>query len=299
MSQAWHALMAGTPGGAELLARLTSEEADEVLTWGEPDAVHLPAEWEIVALAYNKAEKELEVCLSAHGGHCAPTHSSCVSVGHLDMAWVVEAPDGMRIAYVGDLKKREATSHPGSLQLIAYGFAYASMRDCDAFCCGIWAGEEGTWSWGEMVDLESELAITLLRRVLAAATNDSPEFAMGPHCRDCFSRFRCPAYVIPPEAATGSLAILDGQTDITSEKVAELVLAVQRVEDMAKTAKEFCKDWEAKHPGQVVSQGKAWKSVQMPGRKTVDSKALFAAIPEAKKYERQGEGYSMMKWVKA
>lgn len=122
---------------------------------------------------------------------------------------------------------------------------------------------------------------------------------MGPHCRDCFSRFRCPAYVIPPEAAVGALAICDGQTDITPDKVAELVLAVARVEDMAKTAKEFCKDWEAKHPGSVVSQGKTWKAVSMPGRKSVDMKGLFAAIPEAKKFEKQGEGYVQMKWVKS
>ena len=295
LSTAWHARLAGTPGNAELLARLTDKEAETVLGWPAPADVPLDlgGGW-LRTLRYEEADKELEVGLTAQGGHS--TGASCVSLGHLDMAWVVEHPDGRKIAYVGDLKKGEHTSHPGSLQLLAYGFAYAALKDCDAFCCGIWAGEEGTWTWGEFVDLESELAQKLLRRVVAAATNDSPEYSMGVHCRDCFGRFRCPAYVIPPGAATGALSILDGKTEITADKVADLVLAVARVEDMTKTAKEFCKDWAAKN-GPVVKDGKEWRAIQMPGRKGLDMKALFAAMPEARRFEKQGEGYTVMKWV--
>jgi hypothetical protein len=181
---------------------------------------------------------------------------------------------------------------------VAYGFAYAALKDCDFFVIGIWAGTENRWTWGEPVDLESAEAGKLWARVVAAAKKKGGEFARGPHCRSCWSRFQCPAHILPPEAATGALAILDGETAITADKVAELVLAVQRVKDMVGVAEAFAKDWEAQHPGQVSAGGKVWKRIPMPGREALDKKGLLKMYPEAASFVKQGKGYDQYRWVK-
>lgn len=295
MSTAWHARCAGAKGSAALLASLTSEEAETVLGWSEPDGVALPPGCEPKELLYEHAETELEVLLKDHDG-------TTISVGHLDMAWVVTMPDGMRVAYVGDLKKSEFTTPDSynSLQLHGYGFAYAALRGCDAYVCGIWAGEEGRWTWSpDVIDLESDEAFEWWQRVKAAALNTDPEFRRGPHCRGCWSRFQCPAHILPPEAAVGSLAIATGQELVTPEKVAQLVLDIARAEDTIKTAKAFAKDWEANHPGKVELNGKVWRAVRMPGRAGLDKEGLLKEFPAAKKYVTRGANYEQMKWVNA
>lgn len=299
LSTAWHAACANVPGSAALLAALTDEEAETVLGWNRPKIVDLPPGCDPPSLDYDSAETELTVTFDELGRNVTTEDPLCLSVGHIDMGWVVKMPDGARVAYIGDLKKTEFTATEGveSLQLVAYGFAYAARRDCDFFCLGIWAATENRWTWGEPVDLESAQAAKLWERVVAAAKNKGGEFARGPHCRGCWSRFQCPAYILPPEVATGSLAILDGETAITADRVASLVQDIARAEDTIKVAKEFAKDWEAQHPGQVTADGKVWRPIQMPGRESIDRAALLKAIPEASKFVKQGKGYEMHKWV--
>lgn len=300
MSQAWHARCAGAKGFAALLASLTSEEAETVIGWELPYAVELPAGCEPAILEYDQAETELEVALTQSGSVPVLGGMPPMTIGHLDFAWVVRFPDGMRVAYVGDLKKSEFTSSVDSLQLMAYGFAYSALRQCDAFCTGIWAGESGSWLWGDIIDLESDVAFEWWTKVKAAALNTDPEFRRGPHCRGCWSRFQCPAHILPPDAVQGSsLAIASGQGVVTPEKVAQLVLDIARAEDTIKTAKAFAKDWEANHPGQVTLNGKVWRPVKMPGRAGFDKEGLLREYPEAKKFITRGEGYEQMKWINA
>ncbi len=296
-STAWHASLAGSPGAADLLARLSEEELAELRTWKAPEDVEVAPG---IVLRYSEAETELEVALDKYGRAVKADDSAAESVGHLDFAWAKEIST-RRIAYVGDLKRTEFTATEGvdTLQLVAYGFAYAALRDCEGYCPGIWAATEGRWTWGEIVWLDSLEAEKLWARCLAAMRNVGGEFNRGVHCRGCWSRFQCPAHVLPPDAATGSLAIMSGQEIVTGSKVAQLVLDIKRAEDTIKKAKEFAEDWEARHPGEVVADGKKWRPVQMPGRETVDKERVLAAYPEAAKFIKTGRGYTAMKWVGA
>lgn len=313
MSTAWHSRCSGAVDAEQQLLRLTDEERAQVDSWKKPDDVMLPKGAKLKGpdglrrdqlidyLPYSLAEKELEVGLDAWGHYCDPKSPACISIGHLDFAWVVEMPDGMRIAYVGDLKKREGTTEDGpySLQLQAYGLAYASLRDCDAYICGIWAGEEGTWTWmKQFVDLDSSESVDIWLKVKAAILNTEGDFCTGAHCTGCYSRFKCPAHVLPPETAVGTLAILDGNTEITPDKATELVLAIGRAEDAIETAKKAMKAWAMRNPGKIRSSGKVWTASQRDGRESLDKDALFKAIPDAVKFLKQGKPYTEFRWLK-
>lgn len=300
VSSAWHAKCSGAPDAEQQLLRLSDEERKEVEKWGKPTPVIVEDAYE-THLDYELAEKELEVGLDAWGHYCNPKSPSCISVGHLDFAWVVSRPDGMRVAYVGDLKKREGTTEDGpySLQLQAYGIAYASLRDCDAYICGIWAGEENTWTWmKEFVDLDSSESVDIWLKVKAAILNTEGDFCRGVHCHGCYSRFQCPAHVLPPEAAIGTLAILDGKTEITADKATELVLAIKRARDTIDKAEEYMKAWAEAHPGQIRDGGKVWTAKRYEGNEYLDKDALFKEMPEAARFLKQGKSYVRFTWLK-
>jgi len=294
-STAWHAACALSPGYQNLLARLTDEEQAEVKTWKRPEDVEVAPG---IVLRYDDAEHELEVAVDKYGRAVSADSPSAESVGHLDMAWAVEVNE-RRVAYVPDLKRTEFTATEGvnTLQLVAYGFAYAALRGCEGYCPGIWAAIEGRWTWGEIVWLDSPEAEKLWERCLAAMRNVGGEFNRGVHCRGCWSRFQCPAHLLPPDAATGSLAIMAGQEMVTGPKVAQLVLDIKRAEDTIRKAKEFAEDWEARHPGEVVADGKKWRPVRMPGRESLDKEKLLSVYPDAAKFVKRGSDYSMMKWT--
>lgn len=301
MSTAWHARCAGKPEADRLFALLTPEEQEKVKSWKTPSDVEVDTPLMAATLRYLEAHREITVCLDKDG--CCPTDKAAVwiSLGHCDFYWIVERTDGVRIAYVGDLKKSEFTTEDGpySLQLAAYGFAVAAANSCDMFARGIWAAEEGRWTWEDsFVDLESTEAFQLWERVKAAILNVGGEYQTGPHCRNCYSRLKCPAHLIPPEAATGSIELLANADLATPEKVAELVLLCQRAKDTADKGLEFAKAW-ADRNGPVRLNGKEWRKSIRDGRESLDREALFKEMPEAAKFMKQGKPYAEFRWVKS
>jgi hypothetical protein len=116
----------------QLFIRLTDKEAEEVMQWKTP----VDIEFYGTRLTYDTAEKELPVGLSKTGKYCG-ANAKALTHGTLDMAWTLES-EGRCIAVIGDIKKsRWTVQSPDSLQLWAYGLAYASKHKCDAVICGI------------------------------------------------------------------------------------------------------------------------------------------------------------------
>jgi hypothetical protein len=297
MSSAFHACASKSPGADALLARLSDAECQEVTVWKRPATITMEA----VTLDYAEAARELEVALDANGSHCKADDPACISVGHLDMAWVAEV-NGHRVAYVGDIKRSSwtTTDGPDSLQLIAYALAFASLMKCTHFCCGIWAAVEGEWTWGETVDLESSRAVVLLDRVLASIQNNSREYATGAHCHGCYGRMRCPAHLMPLELAETSLRPLTEAGSLDSFKALQLKMARDRAADTIEAVDDALKAYVAQG-GVILDQAsqKKWAPVQMSGRESLDKAAVEAAGIDLAPYVKRGKPYSQFRWVKA
>lgn len=276
MGQAYHARISGNP-----CPRLTPEEEEIVNSWP------LPVETEAAdgtKLRVSEAERELEVRLPLGNGQ------ECV--GHLDCAWAVNIQrlkgEDCRVAYVVDFKKSLFTSTgPSSLQLLAYGAAFAKARECSYFTTGIYVAELGEWHWLPTVIQVGSDAHTLLEaRILSAAGNLSSVGSTGAHCNDCWSRLHCPEWTSFAESKdTGDLM------DRLLRAQAQKLIAERTIENIQ----------EAVRRGEAVLKdektGKRYLPINMPGRKSLDRDALFKAIPEASKFERQGKPYQQFRWL--
>lgn len=298
MSSAFHAVCAKSPNASELCMRLTADEMQTIMGWHKPINVDL-GQGRI--LRYEDAEKEFALALTADGEYCDPDDPAAVVVGHPDMCWVIQI-GSMKVAYVGDIKRSEFTVNDGpeSLQLHGYAQSYASKHGCDAYAVGIWAAIEGRWTWGEIVDLLSPEALAYQRRVIAAATNHSTEYAMGPHCRSCYGRLKCPAWLLPPELAATKLAPVAQGGTITQDNAAELLLTYQAFIDTAKRVEENLKEYARRHGGIVDPKtGKVWRPVVCQGRESVSVARVREHFgDDADRVVVQGKPYEQYKWVK-
>lgn len=297
MGTAWHAhnLKPGSEESKAAFAKLSAEEVEEVLSWGKPADIETPHGW----LRYDHCWKEQEVALDLDGEHCRADDSRCVTVGHVDMHQVMP---GGEYVYVVDPKRSEWTVQDGpeSLQLHAYGLACASKFRCRYYVLGIWGCIERRWWWAERaVDVWSDEADDIRQRVVRAALSDGGSHAIGAHCRGCYGRALCPAWLMPPELAESSLAPLAaGELALTNDVALQLLLTVQRAEDTVKKAKDILKEWSLQNGGIVDDgSGKRWGGVRMPGRETLNRAALAQDGVDISKYMRTGKDYEQMRWV--
>lgn len=294
-SSAFHASCAGDPNAAAMIARLTEQEAAELMTWKRPTPLVLENG---VILKYEDAQKEVAVALDANGNYCDPESPEAITVGHLDFAWVVDG-----VAYVGDLKRSEYTSEPDSLQLLAYLVAWADKHGCEQGCAGIWDLTGGQWSFGGMVDLGmfSEQRAKLIERIVVAATHEGDGYNQGAHCTGCYGRSHCPSYLLPPELADSSLAPFTkpgALEQLSPTEIGTFMLMCKRAEDTIDLAKAAIRDFVSKG-GSCELDGKLYRPVKCKGRVSLDSAALTDDLPEiAQKYTRVGKSYDQWKWVK-
>jgi hypothetical protein len=305
ISSAFHAHCAKSSEAARLFALLTDDEQEEINQWPEPPDVTV----EGTVLRYADAEKELALGLDRFGFYADPT-GPCLTVGHLDFAWVHVAADGHRMAYVADIKRSRWTTPdgPDSLQLHAYARAFCLLRGCTSYCTGIWAATDGLWMWSqEVVELESERGEALLDRILYAAGNSSTEYASGPHCDHCFSRLHCQEFAVPAHTAETWLTPIAGNLEsglaaMSPEARGEFLLklkamkkVIDAAEDQVNAATERGLDF--------IAGGKRWGMKQMPGRKSID-KARLASFLQGEgiavtEFDKVGDPYAQGAWLKA
>lgn len=291
MGSAFHAMCEGDSAKiAKLLMLLSPEEVDEVHRWKKPTKVTFDDGTE---LSYDSAEKETEVGFDAQGRHT--TGEKAIAIGHIDMSWIRHT-----VAYVGDIKKQRWTTldGPDSLQLAGYGFALAAREGCTHFCPGLWYAEEGEWSWGSLVDLESSEAADLWARIVHAAMNVGGEFYTGGHCRSCYSRLRCPAYLVPVES-THALAPLAGH-EVTNAQVLALLHAKQRAETTLEAVDAYLKEYARRTPIYDPETKRKYCAVQCSGRESIDVDAILRDCPDARQrgWFKKGRPYPMMRWIK-
>lgn len=291
MSSVWHARAAGSSDWKQAYDRLTTEEQDDVDSWLMPTDVIVGD----VTLRFADAKKETECGLTADGGFALKSSLDALTAGHCDFYWLYN-----RTLFVGDLKKSEYTNPDGprSLQILCYALALAAAfpDSVDGVVCGIWHATEGTWEWGEYIALDSAEALDAWNRVKAAALNVDGDYSTGPHCRGCYSRGKCPAYLLPPDQAESSLArYFTGDLDVG--RAYELLVLKERAQEMVKTADKLIKAAADMFGGIPGPDGKVYRPVECKGRASLDAKALEADNPElVQKYTRMGKPYSQFRW---
>lgn len=280
-SSAFHALLAKKPEAEDLLASLTEKEREELVEWHVPTDVHLGGG---DYLRYEEGEKELELELHFDG---------VTSVGHLDVAWV---HDGF--AYVVDMKRSLRTALPDNLQNVAYGHTYAVRHRCRGYVTGIWGLEDGEYAWADPVLFGTPEANTNVGRLEHAVRNKGTEFTTGSHCSSCWARWRCPAFLVPSGVPEGELDCLKRPEPPSGPELLKLLTWKARLKatlDVIEAATEH----GAKQLGGIPDgKGMVWKAIPVKGRESLDKKALFDAIPEAKRYIRRGADFEQHRWVK-
>lgn len=316
MSSAFHAMCAQPPEAASLLARLSDEERETVMSWQPPADVKVGS----VILKYREAAHEVPVAFTAKGMPCPHGSPEALTEGHLDMAWEVVLnsmstgakggqanSNACKVAYVGDIKKTQWTTldGPDSLQLVAYGFAWALMNGCDAFACGIWMATEGEWHWGDLVWLDSDRGLELWEQVCAAANNTSGEYATGSHCRGCYSRLRCPAYLVAPGDVQPALELLQRPlTEDDNDALVDLLLKADAAKDAANVVRELAEEYAARFGLRDPKTGKEFRPIQCKGKEGFDAKGLKKdaeidpALEPALKYFKKGAPYEQWRWLR-
>jgi hypothetical protein len=293
MSSAFHAHVAGDHS---LILRLTDEEREELADWRAPTNVILA---DGTTLIYADAEKELEVCLSPMGWAC--TADEAISVGHLDFAWTVGDESGHPLAYVADIKKSRWTTvdGPESLQLHAYGLAYAQLRGCVGYCTGIYIPTEGEWIWSKrLIEIGSDEHAAIWSELLAAATHESDVGSTGPHCSNCYARLHCPEWTLPAVLAPTILGPLAAGQVPDPARAADLVRQLIAAEALYAKAKTNLKEWVRRGQLQVIDGDKQWAPVKMTGRVGVDREKLERELGgEAERFLTKGNDYLQFRWI--
>jgi len=300
MSRAFHALCAEDPQAFRLFAALAPIEKEEVNGWKRPADVTVNG-W--CVLDYASAVKELEVGLDCWGDYVDPKVDDFCP-GHLDFAWLREI-EGVRVAFVADIKKSVWTTPdgPDSLQIHAYGRAFAKKVGAHAYCVGIWAATEAKWLWDtEIIQLDGPKANELLDRILFAAAN-SGEASTGPHCRQCYARLHCDEYLLPAvtQQALVRKAVQDGvfgeTATVDADDAAAMLDWAERAKDLAKFVNDNLR--ERVRRGEVVIEdedGRVWAPITKPGKVSVDMDVLKAMGGEsALKY---GAPFEEFRWRK-
>jgi len=298
-SSAFHARCAGDPKGDKLVALLTPEERAEMESWAKPADVTLPSG---VTLRYDDAVKELAVALDENG--CATDNEeSALTVGHLDLAWVVHV-DGAKVAYVGDIKRTawSCPDGPESLQLHAYGQAFADKHGCDAYVPGLWLLDEEQWQWGALRDLLDFGTLAITQRIVAAAGNaDEDGYHTGPHCRSCYGRMHCPAHMLPVSDPVSALEPLTKPDALDDESALSALLLYQSAQDLMKKVKDNLEAYAERNGGISDGNGKIWAKCMAPGGSPrFDAKRFEKERPDlANQYITHTKPKSMgFRWVK-
>lgn len=295
-SSYFHAVCAGrSEEAARLRPQLTPEQLEETDAWHKPAECQVDWGDSVFALEYEHADKELEVVIRDDGESCAADDPRAMTIGHLDFAWHFQ---GRNVALIADIKRSAWTvATPNSLQLLAYGWAYAKRTGAEGFIPGIWAAIEGTWTWGDYVSMSDFDNIDLWWRIQHAATNDGPA-SIGPHCRNCFARLHCPEWTFPSsERSANALAVMQEGAEVTPVSMADAVLWAQSVKDVADRVLENAKEYARRGNKVATADGREFRVSMRQGRETADIKALKKDLgAEAQKYLKRGESFPYPSW---
>ena len=270
-STAYHAKIADDPEWTTLWARLTPEEQEEASGWAMPSDVDLGNG---VVLKLEDAHKEIEVKLDSSLSCPLMGSKHPVSTGHIDFCWdPVIMEDGTKVVYVGDAKRTRFTSEVDSLQLDAYGWAWALKCGADAYGVGLWILEDHEWVWRkEFVYIDSFEALAIGQKLSIAIANEG-EAVTGDHCSSCYGRQYCKEYLLPTmEGIPASLSEPGGLND---DNIIEAYNYYKAQEKIAEAAKKQVSEYIRARGSVPLGDGKVLKYLVAKNSQMVFDKKRF------------------------
>lgn len=231
-----------------------------------------------------------------------PETDALITEGTADALWT--EPDGLLSVLDFKSGRIEFVAPPGeNLQLAAYGLAAALARDAKEFRVGLcFLDADGpTWLWSERYGHETWGGIW--ERV-ARAAGMPPIAVKGPHCAQCWSRTKCPAYLMPadPVARDLDLAPLTSTALVTPDAVLRLHLASKALAEIADRGDAYVRAFVVAHGPLPDGAGKELRLVEVAGRRSVALKAAEKAglLPalEAAGAVSHGAPSQRLSWVK-
>ncbi len=296
-STVFHAKAAEDPDYFRLYTLLAEKERQEV------DEMQLPQPQEVDGhtLVWSEGCREMEVAINKDGVYVDASSPEAISIGHMDNAW----HEG-DTAYVADIKRSiwTVTERINSLQLKAYGIAYATKVGARYMKLAIYAATEGEWIWGERIDLESPAGWEIFAQVVHAAQNgadvNQAEYATGDHCSGCWDRLRCKQWLIPFSDPLARLNMFIDPDGLNGDNVVEALEYISGAEKLLKhaksTAQAYAKRNSVKRDGKEYVQ--CWGSQR---RMVLDHAALEREHPELiQRYQKDAGPRNMgMRWKKA
>lgn len=289
-SSAYHARMAGLISGnaseyEKLWPRLTTEMREECEGWSPPNDFSLYG----VDYSYKDALVEFGVTLYSDGtgvlGEVPSEEWEEYSIGHVDMAWEGEA-EGRKIVVIGDAKRTRFTSSLSSLQLDAYGWAYASAVGADGYIAGIWVLADSEWAWRNQVVWLDDLDSGDIAQRLMAAMRNTDTAITGEHCSQCYSRGVCPEYLIPAgtlvrsiDGDTPNTAFEAFETGITAENAKDAYELVCRAEKLVTSMRAQVKAYALESGGFGIGRGMEYSPSKYTPPPSIDTKKLKSEYP--------------------
>jgi hypothetical protein len=287
VGRAFHARIAKDPTWEDMVARLPDAQRSEVLAlYAPPDVLSIPVGYGTVNVPMADAEHELEVTIDV--GDLVPVQC----VGHLDLAWHVDD-----LAVVVDLKRTRwaCPEGPASLQLQAYGLAYALRHECSLYVPAIWDCTEGELLPGKVTKVEEGP----FGAIESAALNTEGEAVTGDHCRHCYARMHCPEYILPGALATTTLGPAATGAIQSNEDALRCLRVKESMDDLSKVVEKNLKVWCERNGGIVDEKaGKVWRPTTTNGRLGFSKEAAIADGVDVDKYMVRGKAFDTYRWTK-
>lgn len=290
---------------AELM-HLPEADREEIDKWRVP----MPFDYQVNGvsnlLQYQNAYREIRVALDHNFEFVAIPHEipqadieayapNVMVVGHLDMAWDIEAHD---LIVICDIKSsiHAVGDRTNSLQLHGYGIAMCRMLGRGRYVTSIWDASAGKYYVADSaVEMDGFEVATIKARIRRAASERDGNLRVGTHCSSCWKRTHCPAHLVDvPEGEFK--ALFSGNA--TEADIRAALVKEKQLKDLLKRIDVETKAWARLHGPVRSEDGKQWWRCEMRSRSgSLDKKAVAAAlgVKDLSDYERETE-YEQFGW---
>lgn len=134
----------------------------------------------------------------------------------------------------------------------------------------------GTWDVGEVLGpAELDAVEAELRALLAAATEESPRFVVGPHCETCDARWACPVQVTEARALLSHVDRRAGA--LTTDEAAKLATMLPTARGALRAAEEALKA-HVRATGPIELPGGKVYALEVEEIESYDAGATVAAV---------------------
>lgn len=287
----------------EEIKRLPEVDVTEISRWKTPKDLNHPDGF---ALRYHQADKERLVCLDNNLNYLEipndtkqedlESNPDIFLAGHLDMAW--DFPE-LDLVVIVDIKSSifAVKDRGESLQLHAYGFAYAKLKGRNNYLPGIWDASDAKYFFGKKVTIGSFEHESIGDRLKIAGNNNDPMYTKGTHCASCWKRDSCPAHLVDLPGDDRFAKLFNGEAN--EALIREAIIEAKRLFDRGNKLQDLAKSWvDRRGPVRSEDGRKEYKVQLRSGKKSLDTSKVMAAlnVNSLDEYMKQGDDYAAYDW---